>query len=62
MIKSLNENEKISTSLDLVAIAFRLNLPHENAREELFDAVVASSDEVGVTRILNWKKYPNWNE
>ena len=62
LIKSLNENEKISTSLDLVAIAFRLNLPHENAREEVFDAVVSTSDEAGVTRILNWNKYPNWTE
>ena len=62
LTKTLNENEKISTSLDLVAIAFRLNLPHENAREEVFDAVVSTSDEVGVTRILNWNKYPNWTE
>ena len=62
LTKTLNENEKISTSLDLVAIAFRLNLPHENAREEVFDAVVSTSDEAGVTRILNWNKYPNWTE
>jgi len=62
LTKTLNEKNKISKSLDLVSIAFRLNLPHENAREEVFDAVVKQSHEEGLVRILNWNKYPNWNE
>ena len=62
LTKTLNENDKLSTSLNLVAIAFRLNLPHENAREEVFDAAVQNSNEEGVTRILNWNKYSSRNE